>query len=348
MTKRFILLAIVFATTLSLSAQRNMQVWEGNTYSEFLTNSIDSVTFLLYPEGILRECKPDTVFITKTDTVEKMVIKHDTVTVIQTVIQKDTVYINTCKEDNKRIGVFSVSADKQVTFAQGNLQYTQSTKTWSFAEHQYDIIGSYNVSGSTLADKIDLFGWSASNTTAPFGISTSTDDADYLGDFVDWGTNTIGDDAPNTWRTLTIDEWRYLCYKRTNADKLIGVARLNLNAGGSEYVNGLIFLPDTWVCPAGVVFKSGFTDNSGEQAFADYQTITLADWQKMEAVGAVFLPCACYPNCTSVYDVGSIGLYWSPYGSGKSVLNFYPVGVFTIGNGARYCGLSVRLVQDLK
>ena len=69
--KRFILLAIVFATTLSLSAQRNMQVWEGNTYSEFYTNDVDSVTFLLYPEGILRECETlhDTVFIVKKDTV---------------------------------------------------------------------------------------------------------------------------------------------------------------------------------------------------------------------------------------------------------------------------------------
>ena len=69
--KRLILLAIVFATTLSLSAQRNMQVWEGNTYSEFYTNDVDSVTFLLYPEGILRECETlhDTVFIVKKDTV---------------------------------------------------------------------------------------------------------------------------------------------------------------------------------------------------------------------------------------------------------------------------------------
>lgn len=52
--KRLILLAIVFATTLSLSAQRNMQVWEGDSYSEFFTGNVDSVTFLLSPEGTLR------------------------------------------------------------------------------------------------------------------------------------------------------------------------------------------------------------------------------------------------------------------------------------------------------
>ena len=56
-------------------------------------------------------------------------------------------------------GKFSVAADKQVYFSQGNLQYTQSTATWAFAEHQYDMIGEKNVNNShTLNDKIDLFG----------------------------------------------------------------------------------------------------------------------------------------------------------------------------------------------
>ena len=57
-------------------------------------------------------------------------------------------------------GKFSVAADKQVYFSQGNLQYTQSTATWAFAEHQYDMIGKENMlhNSSTLNDKIDLFG----------------------------------------------------------------------------------------------------------------------------------------------------------------------------------------------
>ncbi|MBQ5387891.1 MAG: leucine-rich repeat domain-containing protein, partial [Paludibacteraceae bacterium] len=111
------------------------------------------------------------------------------------------------------IGVFSIGEGKTVTFSQGNLQYTQSTDTWSFAENQYDFLGTANVSNGALADKIDLFGWSASNTTAPFGVSTSTDwENGYSGSFIDWGTNKIGNDAPNTWRTLTYDEWYYLRY----------------------------------------------------------------------------------------------------------------------------------------
>ena len=161
------------------------------------------------------------------------------------------------------IGTFSVSADKQVTFSKGNLQYTQSTNTWSFASAQWEMIGTDNViggsviseeygeakEGTALADKVDLFGWSTSSTN--FGVSTSTDNNDYSGSFVDWGTNKIGSDAPNTWRTLTYDEWKYLLNTRTNASSLKGVAQVN-------GVNGLIFLPDNWTCPAGVTFKSGF------------------------------------------------------------------------------------------
>ncbi len=121
-------------------------------------------------------------------------------------------------------GAFSVSESTQVYFAKGNLRYTQSTKTWSFAEHQYDMLGIANVSGgkmeldgygrgyytrvdaAILADTIDLFGFSASTGAAKWGISTSKIPDDYFGDFMDWGKNTIGTNAPNTYRTLTKNE----------------------------------------------------------------------------------------------------------------------------------------------
>jgi hypothetical protein len=146
-------------------------------------------------------------------------------------------------------GVFSVRGDKQVVFAPGNLQYTQSTKIWNFAKEQYEILGEANVGYGVLADRIDLFGWSANNTTAPFGVSTSTDAVDYAGIFVDWGRNTISGDAPDTWRTLTKDEWVYLLHNRTDAKQLYSRAQIN-------GINGLIFLPDNWVCPQGVSFQA--------------------------------------------------------------------------------------------
>ncbi len=253
------------------------------------------------------------------------------------------------------IGVFSVSADKQVTFSQGNLQYTQSTNTWSFAENQYDYIGTDNVTGGSvtsdpnwgdekdgtaLADKVDLFCWSTSANN--FGVSTSDDYDDYSGSFIDWGTNKIGNDAPNTWRTLSDSEWYYLRYTRTNANDLVGVAQVN-------GVNGLIFLPDNWTCPAGVTFKSGFHSEYSVEAYGQYQTFSADQWSKLESAGAVFLPAAGYRVGSSVDYVQDDGYYWS-----ATVLNsldayylYFDSDGAGMGTYDRYYGQSVRLVKDL-
>ena len=245
---------------------------------------------------------------------------------------------NTPATSNKE---FSVSDSKKVTFSKGNLQYTQSTDTWSFAENQYDYIGRDNVIDDALADKIDLFSWSTSATN--FGVSTSTDwENDYLGSFVDWGTNKIDNDAPNTWRTLTYDEWKYLLNTRTNASSLCGVAQVN-------GVNGLILLPDSWTCPAGVTLKSGFHSEWGVEYYAAYQTFTAAEWSKIEAAGAVFLPSAGYRGGSSVDNVQSTGDYWSATEDNSNFayyLNFYS-GAANMYSTNRGCGNSVRLVKDL-
>ena len=56
-------------------------------------------------------------------------------------------------------GLYSVSDSTQVQFASGNLVYRASTKTWSFAKHQYDCIGKDNENVDTAYDGwIDLFG----------------------------------------------------------------------------------------------------------------------------------------------------------------------------------------------
>ena len=253
------------------------------------------------------------------------------------------------------IGTFSVSATKQVTFSPGNLQYTQSTNTWSFASAQYEVLGTDNViggtvtsdeygydkSGTALADKVDLFGWSTSTTN--FGVSTSTSYTDYSGSFVDWGTNQIGSDAPNTWRTLTYDEWNYLRNGRPNASSLRGVAQVN-------GVNGLILLPDNWTCPAGITFKSGFHSNYGVDYYAAYQTFTAAEWSKLEAAGAVFLPAAGDRYGTSVRSVQYGGYYWSAteFNSYYAYCLLFYSDEAGMGGNDRYDGLSVRLVKDLQ
>ena len=243
--------------------------------------------------------------------------------------------------------VFSVSADKTVKFAPGNLQYTQSTKKWEFATNQYDILGESNVSGSVLADKIDLFGWSANNTTAQWGISISATASDYSGDFVDWGKN-IGDG--NTWRTLSSEEWGYLFNSRTDASSKYGVARINLNDDGSQYMNGVIVLPDTWTCPSGITFKSGVTD-SYDVHYADYQTFTLSQWEQLEQAGAVFLPAAGSRPGSSVNDFQYDGYYWSSTAVDTDDAYYVYFSSYSLdpeyGNGRNY-GQAVRLAQDVE
>ena len=253
--------------------------------------------------------------------------------------------------------LFPVSAYQFVTFSKGNLQYTQSTNTWSFAENQWDYIGTDNVTGGSvssdptygddkygtaLADKIDLFGWSTGATN--FGVSILKYNDDYYGSFVDWGTNKIGNDAPNTWRTLTDNEWRYLLNNRPNASSLKGVAQVN-------GVNGLIFLPDNWTCPSGIIFKSGYHSAWGVDYYAAYQTFTADQWSQLEAAGAVFLPAAGHRLGSTVLHVQSRGYYWSAtealYGDYARSLYFHPEEADLETYSNRRNGSSVRLVKDL-
>ena len=241
------------------------------------------------------------------------------------------------------VGIFSVSADKQVTFSKGNLLYHLANNEWRFAENQVDYISTANGNiSSTYNGWLDLFGWSTSSTN--FGVSTSIDDNDYSGSFVDWGTNKIGNDAPNTWRTLSYDEWYYLRYNRTNANDLVGVAQVN-------GVNGFIFLPDNWTCPSGVTFKSGFhnKNQSGVEYYAAFQTFTAEQWSKLESAGAVFLPAAGDRRGSNVNYVQYEGGYWSATETRSNAayyLNFYSDKA-DLHRGHRFCGNSVRLVKDL-
>jgi hypothetical protein len=247
---------------------------------------------------------------------------------------------------------FSVAADKQVNFSKGNLQYTQSTGTWSFSDNQWDCIGDANVVDGALSDKIDLFGWSASNTTAPFGVSTSNASVDYSGSFVDWGTNQIGTDAPNTWRTLSTDEWKYLFQGRANAETLFAFGSVN-------GMNGIIILPDNWVTPSGLTFVAStakglylenddYSNSNGDNY--THNTYTIDQWRKMESAGAVFLPATGGRDRLTLGRVGSYGLYWSSTENGTKyarILDFRPDYLSAWRYDYRVLGRAVRLVKDL-
>ncbi len=343
MKKLLFLLSVAFSTLL-LHAQTNQVVWlNGKVYYQQPVTAIDSITY-----DMNNMITGDTLKLLLPRTIREIVYRD----VIQEV--HDTIYVYKCSGDDSNVlmGVFSVSADKQVAFTKGNLQCSgvnTGNYVWSFAETQYDMLGEANVSGSVLADKIDLFGWSGSTGSAKWGISTSTSYSDYSGDFVDWGTNTIGTAAPNTYRTLTIDEWEYILQTRPNASEKKGVARINFNSDGTQYANGLILLPDSWTCPAGITFKSGFASERSVEAYATYQTFTLAEWQQLEAAGAVFLPASGYRIGSSMYIVQGNGYYWSATANDSNYA--YSLYFFSNEAGAndydRNLGQAVRLVKDL-
>lgn len=355
MRKTISILAMALCSAFAM-AQTNQVVWlNGKVLYGHPITTIDSITYdmsgilegdtlsLILPRST-RYVVYDTTTLVKSDTV----YMFDTIIRTNIVYVKDTIYINKCNSEG--IGVFSVFADKQVSFAPGNLQYQASTNTWHFAENQYDMLGTDNVvggteqvdtgygyrkEGSALADKIDLFGWGTGNNPT----NTSTDDSDYS-TFVDWGTNIIGADASNTWRTLTSDEWHYLFVTRTNADKLFGFGTVN-------GVYGMIILPDNFSKPSSILWTPYVTGGKDWSA----NTYTLDQWATLQAIGAVFLPASGGRYGSIVHNMQEYGFYWSATFNSDHAFHlrfsatwehkylFY--GLY------RYTGYAVRLVQDL-
>lgn len=254
-------------------------------------------------------------------------------------------------------GLFSVGEDVQVYFSQGNLQYIGSAETpyWKFAENQWDCLGSST--GQNSSDQNvdrDLFGWGTSGYNHGAGCyqpwSTSNNYADYYAygsaqynlydqtGQADWGSNAIsnGGNYENTgWRTLTQPEWDYVFNSRTT-ESGIRYAKANVNG-----VNGVILLPDDWD-------SSTYNLNNTNQNGASFSnnTITSSQWATLEDAGSVFLPAAGDRGETSVYDVGSYGLYWSAsYFSGYDAWYVYFSGNYLYTDyNRRYNGFSVRLV----
>ena len=226
-------------------------------------------------------------------------------------------------------GVFSVSSTKKVKFSKGNLRYASGT--WSFFNNQYDYYASYS------ADAWDKFGWS--NSTNNFGMSTSTENAVYQGDLVDWGTVPgIG----TGWFTLSRAEWEYLFDTRSASNGRYAKAKVN-------NVQGIILFPDTYTHPDGVTAPTGVNATNSTGWYGN--SYTVADWTKMESAGCVFLPAAGYRNGSSVVEPGTNGYYWIATHYDAE----YAYGVYFSSSilrpavyDKRSYGYSVRLVCDVE
>lgn len=263
-------------------------------------------------------------------------------------------------------GLFTInSSGNKVRFSQGNLQYQASSDTWRFAANQYDYIGKAAGNTTAASDRptqtawIDYFGWGTSgyNDKYPYMISsTPTDYGDgnntITGTEYDWGIHNAisnGGNVPNLWRTLAKEEWQKLLNRTTTINTIGGYATV---AG----LRGFILIPDEFVDPM---------KNNGSGAFVGFSSTgfnqnvyTADDWEKMEAMGAIFLPAAGFNN-VNTYGVGTVsnvdsqGDYWSTtnYSTGQALS-------FQIANSScrisgnwdrsRRVGCSVRLVKNVE
>ena len=224
-------------------------------------------------------------------------------------------------------GVFSVSDTKKVYFSKGNLRYASGT--WSFFDNQYDYYSSYS------ADAWDKFGWGTGDNPT----KTSTNNADY-GTFNDWGNNSDLQTSLGTgWFTLSSAEWTYL-FNTRSANRRYAKAKVN-------NVKGVILFPDTYTHPGSVTAPHYF-DNP--DVTFDYNNYSSADWTKMEAAGAVFLPAAGWRDGSTVDWTGTSGSYWSatPSDTEKAYGVAFNSNILYPANGYdRNRGYSVRLVKDV-
>ena len=283
-------------------------------------------------------------------------------------------------------GVFSISDTEQVMFSKGNLQYQASTDTWRFAENQYDYVGN-DIYGNVMENGvkcdnslispdydgwIDLFGWGTSGWDNgnvfyhPYDYYTDSIDGNHgfgygptngfsylfnlTGDYAgaDWGIhNPInnGGDKAGQWRTLTPEEWNYIMGSLTNGRPNASEKKFSATVNG---VPGAIILPDYWVCPENITYSS----TSSHYQDNDF---TIAQWQKMEEAGAVFLPSSGYRNAKhTTLGPGSMinGYYWlAHYDTNEKCARFFNVfetgATLSLNNHGyfRYNGYSVRLVK---
>ena len=207
-------------------------------------------------------------------------------------------------------GKFSVSKNRQVRFAHGNL----AEDGRSFTAHQWEYGG--------------YFGWGTGDNPG----NNSQNDNSYS-TFHDWGDYIEGN-----WRTLSKEEWQYIIHERTDAGNKYGNATVN-------DIHGLILLPDTWELPTGYSFIPG-SHSWSENVYTDSQW---QEMEKKGAVflPASGYRNAGYNDCR--YK-GESGVYHSSTPTSPEwagCLSFAENYCETFGTGKRTGQCSVRLAWDV-
>lgn len=231
-------------------------------------------------------------------------------------------------------GQFTINdGGDKVRFSQGNLRYLSvdnghnGSGTWSFAPHQYTIIGNdennAHPAAPTAGNSMDLFCWGATGIPNMGDLTNPTplpdadpDDHPYppyyytennnLSGLYEWGNVTISNTSLTNWRTLTKEEWEYLFSDNAK----YGPATV---AGCA----GVILLPDSFSDPK-KNGGSGAFKNASEATEYSHNVYSAENWKAMEYAGAVFLPAAGTNFGGTPSYVGDWGTYWSSTYSGDN------------------------------
>ena len=234
-------------------------------------------------------------------------------------------------QEGATFGKFSIDDGNTVHFSQGNLKYASGT--WSFHTHQYDVVGGTSQTTSNM----DLFYWGGSSKD--YG---ATQDYTWGGesgyDAVNWGDNTITN-ASGSWSTPSTDAWPYIFNNR-------GANSFARGKVGTQV--GVFLFPDHYTHPTDLSAITGMNETNSFD-WSSGNNFTAAEWAKMEAAGAVFLPAAGYRNGLNVDDGGITGVYWSSTASGENAavdVYFVETVVYPVDINYRDRGQSVRLVCE--
>ena len=215
---------------------------------------------------------------------------------------------------------FSIAADRQVYFTNGNLQYQPSTGGWRFAKRQYDYLG---LSNSDITDTYN--GW-----IDKFQLS-DVSERTYM----------------NDCRILTVSEWNFLINRHSLTNYKYALARVN-------NVVGIILLPDIFIQPRGVAqlqtAPPSVTDDGVEKLSNYYYTaniVSAADWREYENAGAVFLP---INSARSTSDSKGSGSYLASNGYFNFAISNSPYTQYKpkANTSTETIIQSVRLVKDIE
>lgn len=276
----------------------------------------------------------------------------------------------------------------KVVFAPANLVATigadyASTK-WFFHANQYDMVytsSSKNGKPETYQSfaegaNIDLFGFVGASSdftgTRAWGISGSTTNSEY-GEAAnellknDWGESVIGDYPKDFWHTPLIGEWEYVFRTRTTAagtaPEISGTidarfCKAMLFNNGEGGVLGVILFPDNYAHPDGLEAPEAVNNEGGTaSSVVNLNNYSKAEWEKMEAAGAIFLPSAGYRSGSIFSSVNAYTDATYPMAvrlrtkdaaaDGRANRVNVNTGDMAFGGNQRHLGMSVRLVRDL-